>query len=321
MFGGYSQNDNPAHRGQLYVFIGIVTALFLLLAVHLFYFQVISGEEYRAHSERNRIRPVVLEAPRGLILDRNSVVLADNRASYTIAAAPFETSDETVDYLGELTGQDTAAIRKRIRDPALNRFNPTPVLRDVSFEIASRVEEHLLDLPGVIVQITPSRMYVMGQLASHVLGYVSEVNRQELEELKDEGYRSGDIIGKLGVEKAFEQHLRGQSGLEFIEVNASGEELGPLSGMPVLLPESGKKVFLTLDTRVQSVAEKAIPDSLAGALVAMDPMSGAVIAIVSRPARPGGAVISDATSLCTVTTIRRGGCADSRNRRIVGEAA
>ena len=283
MSGGFSQSDSPTHRGQLYLFIGIVTALFLLLAVRLFYFQVISGEEYRAHSERNRIRPVVLEALRGLILDRNGVVLAENSPYYTIAAAPFETSDETVDYLAELTGQDAAAIRERIRDPSINRFNPIPVQRNVSFEIASRVEEHLLDLPGVLVQITPGRMYGMGTLASHALGYVSEISRQELEERTEAGYRSGDIIGKLGVEKAFEHHLRGQNGLEFMEVNARGEELGPLPGMPVLLPETGNNVYLTLDSRIQAVAEEAIPDSLAGALVAVDPMTGAVIAIASKP--------------------------------------
>ena len=283
MSGGFSQNDSPTHRGQLYLFIGIVTALFLLLAVRLFYFQVISGEEYRAHSERNRIRPVVLEALRGLILDRNGVVLAENSPYYTIAAAPFETSDETVDYLAELTGQDAEAIRGRIRDPSINRFNPIPVQRNVSFEIASRVEEHLLDLPGVLVQITPGRMYGMGTLASHALGYVSEISRQELEERAEAGYRSGDIVGKLGVEKAFEHHLRGQNGLEFMEVNARGEELGPLPGMPVLLPETGNNVYLTLDTRIQAAAEEAIPDSLAGALVAVDPMTGAVIAIASKP--------------------------------------
>ena len=280
---GFSQNDSPTHRDQLYLFIGIVTALFLLLAVRLFYFQVISGEEYRAHSERNRIRPVVVEAARGLIVDRNGVVLAENRPSYTIAAAPFETSDETVDYLGRLTGLDAQAIRNRIRDPSVNRFNPIPVQRNVSFEIACRVEEHLLDLPGVLVQITPGRMYGMGTLASHVLGYVSEINRQELDEQGEEGYRSGDIIGKLGVEKAFEHHLRGQNGLEFMEVNARGQVLGPLPGMPPLLPESGNNVYLTLDTRIQAIAEEAIPDSLAGALVAVDPTTGAVIATVSRP--------------------------------------
>ena len=283
MSGGFSQSDSPTHRGQLYLFIGIVTALFLLLAVRLFYFQVISGEEYRAHSERNRIRPVVLEALRGLILDRNGVVLAENSPYYTIAAAPFETSDETVDYLAELTGRDAEAIRGRIRDPSINRFNPIPVQRNVSFEIASRVEEHLLDLPGVLVQITPGRMYGMGTLASHALGYVSEISRQELEERTEAGYRSGDIIGKLGVEKSFEHHLRGQNGLEFMEVNARGEELGPLPGMPVLLPETGNNVYLTLDSRIQAVAEEAIPDSLAGALVAVDPMTGAVIAIASKP--------------------------------------
>lgn len=280
---GFSQNDSPTHRGQLYLFIGIVTALFLLLAVRLFYFQVISGEEYRAHSERNRIRPVIIEALRGLIMDRNGVVLAENRPSYTIAAAPFETSDETVDYLGELTGREALAIRMRIRDPSMNQFNPIPVQRNVSYEIACRVEEHLPDLPGVIVQITPGRTYGTGTLASHVLGYVSEINRQELEGLSEAGYRSGDIIGKTGVEKAFEHHLRGQNGMEFMEVNARGQELGPLPGMPDLLPESGNNVYLTLDTRIQAVAEAAIPDSLAGALVAVDPMTGAVIAIVSRP--------------------------------------
>lgn len=283
MSGGFSQSDNPTHRGQLYLFIGIVTALFLLLAVRLFYFQVISGEEYRAHSERNRIRPVVLEALRGLIMDRNGVVLAENSPYYTIAAAPFETSDETVDYLAELTGQDAEAIRGRIRNPSINRFNPIPVQRNVSFEIASRVEEHLPDLPGVLVQITPGRMYGMGTLASHALGYVAEISRKELEERTEAGYRSGDIIGKLGVEKSFEHHLRGQNGLEFMEVNARGEELGPLPGMPVLLPETGNNVYLTLDSRIQAVAEEAIPDSLAGALVAVDPMTGAVIAIASKP--------------------------------------
>ena len=283
MSSGYSQIDNPAHRGQQYLFIGIVTALFLLLAVRLFYFQVISGEEYRAHSERNRVRPVVIEAPRGLILDRNGVVLAENRSSYTIAAAPFETSDETVDYLEELTGRDVSAIRSRIRDPSVNRFNSIPVQRDVSFAIASRVEEHLPDLSGVVVQITPDRTYGMGMLACHMLGYVSEISRPELDALAEQGYRAGDVIGKLGVEKAFERHLRGRNGMEFMEINARGEELGPLPGMPVLLPETGKNVYLTLDSRIQAVAEESIPDSLAGALVAIDPTTGAVIAIASRP--------------------------------------
>ena len=283
MSGGYSQNDGSTHRGQFYLLIGIVTALFLMLAVRLFYFQVISGEEYRSHSERNRIRPVVIEALRGLILDRNGIVLAENNPSYTIAAAPFETSDETVDYLGELTGLDVLAIRRRLRDPSVNRFNPIPVQRNVSFDTASMVEEHLLDLPGVFIQITPGRTYGMGTLASHVIGYVSEISREELDERADGGYLSGDIIGKQGVERSFEHLLRGQNGMEFMEVNARGEELGPLPGMPPLLPETGNDIYLTLDARIQSVAEAAIPDSLAGAVVAVEPWTGAVISMASRP--------------------------------------
>lgn len=283
MPSAYSRNENPSHRVQGYILAGLVTAIFLILIGRLYYFQVISGEIYQAHSERNSIRPVTVEAPRGLILDRHGIVLADNRASYTIAAIPIEISDATIDYLAELTGRDARVLRKKIRDRSLNRFKPLPIQRDASFETVSRVEEHLIDLPGVTVQIEPTRLYTKGGIGGHLLGYVSEVNKAQLVDLKEVGYQSGDLIGKSGVEKAFERFLRGQNGLEYIEVNARGQELGPLEGMSPVLPIPGQNVYLTIDALVQEVADRAIPDSLAGALVAVDPMNGEVLAYVSKP--------------------------------------
>lgn len=283
MYGGFSRNENVSQKNQGYILGGIITLVFLVLIGRLYYFQVISGEVFQAHSERNSIRTVTLEAPRGLILDRNGIVLADNRASYTIAAIPFEISDATIDYLAELTERDAGSIREKIRDRTLNRFQPVPLLRDASFETVSRVEEHLIDLPGVTVLIEPTRLYTRGGMAGHLLGYVSEVNKEQLDQLKESGYQSGDLIGKSGVEKTYEQYLRGKNGLEYMEVNARGQELGPLPGMNTVLPVPGQNVFLTIDAVVQEVAEQAIPDTLAGALVAIDPTNGEILAYVSKP--------------------------------------
>ena len=283
MSGVFSQNKSSPEKKQLQVLIAIISIFFLILVIRLFYFQVISGDKFRAHSERNRIRPVVLEASRGLILDRNGLILADNKPSYTVAAVPFETSDRTLENLGNLTEIDVESIKARISRSSRNPFNPTPLTRDVSFKVASQVEEHLIDLPGVIIQVSPSRTYNNGDLAAHALGYVSEINRQELSRLKTKGYRAGDMIGKAGVEKSFEHYLRGKSGFEFMEVNARGEELGLISGIPSIPPQAGNNIYLTLDHRIQTIAEQAMPDSLAGALIALEPSTGAVITMVSQP--------------------------------------
>ena len=283
MPGVYSQNENSSDRSQGYILAGIVTVIFLILIGRLYYFQVISGEVYQSHSARNSIRTVTLESPRGLIMDRNGIVLADNRASYTISAIPIEISATTIKYLADLTGRDAKDLKKKIRDKSLNRFKPTAIQREASFETVSRVEEHLIDLPGVTVLIEPTRLYTQGGMGGHVLGYVSEANREQLSLLKDDGYQSGDLIGKSGVEKTYERFLRGQNGLEYIEVNAKGQELGPFVGMSTILPVPGQNVYLTIDAFVQEVGERAIPDTLAGALVAIDPTNGEILAYISKP--------------------------------------
>ncbi|SVC48845.1 uncharacterized protein METZ01_LOCUS301699, partial [marine metagenome] len=143
-----------------------------------------------------------------MIFDRNGTPLAENRATYTISVIPIEISEDTIVKLGDLIEQDPADLRDKIRDRSLNRFKPVAVKRDAPFEIVSRVEEHIFELPGVTVDIGPTRLYPLGFLGSHFLGYVAEVNKEQLERLTVKGYLSGDLIGKSGIEKVYEDYLR-----------------------------------------------------------------------------------------------------------------
>lgn len=283
MPGAFFQNDSPVQKRQGHIAIGIVTLLFLTLAGRLYYLQLIGGEQYRQDSARNSVRTMTIEAPRGLIYDRHGTLLAGNRASYTIAVIPFEVADSTITHLGGILKMTPEEVRARIRDRQISPFKPVPIQRDASFEVVSCVEERRLSLPGVIVQIKPTRLYPLAHTASHLLGYVSEVTREQLERLKHAGYQRGDLIGKTGVEKTYEPFLRGKNGVQYIEVNARGQEIGPVEGVEPVMPVPGKTLYLSIDATVQMVAEQAMPDTLAGALVALDPRNGEVLAFVSKP--------------------------------------
>ena len=283
MPGVFSPNEPSSQRKPAQVALVVATALFLVLVGRLYYFQVVKSAYFQANSERNSIRAVTLEASRGMILDRNGVMLAENRISYAISAIPGEVSNGSISLLARLLGENAEALREKLKSKSLNRFRAIPIYRDASFDLVAQVEEHLLDLPGVTVSIEPTRTYSKGSLASHLLGYVAEVSKTQLEQLKEYGYQTGDLIGKNGVEKAYERFLRGRHGLRYVEVNVRGQELGPLPGMKPVAPVPGQNVYLTIDARLQEVAEKAIADSLAGAIVALDPNSGEVLAFVSRP--------------------------------------
>lgn len=283
MPGVFSPNEPLSQRKPAKVAMIIATLLFLVLVGRLYYFQVVKSAYFQANSARNSIRAVSLEASRGMILDRNGVMLAENRISYSISAIPGEITNGSIPLLARLLGQNADVLHDKLKDKSLNRFRAIPIYRDASFELVAQVEEHLLDLPGVTVSIEPTRTYSRGSLASHLIGYVAEVSKVQLEQSKEYGYQTGDLIGKNGVEKAYERFLRGRDGLRYVEMNARGQELGPLPGMNPVAPVPGQNVYLTIDARLQEVAERAIPDSLAGAVVAIDPNSGEVLAFVSRP--------------------------------------
>ncbi|MFH1006307.1 MAG: penicillin-binding protein 2 [Candidatus Latescibacterota bacterium] len=270
-------------RGTL--LMGILFLLFGILFFRLFSLQILQGAHYFRLSERNRIRIVPVEAPRGIITDRNGVVLVDNRPSYTISIIPHQVThvEQTISMLSEIIGVDPKTIRKKIDAQKSWPYQPVKLKRDVGFSVLSQIEENRFELPGVIYQIVGRRSYPFDDLAAHLLGYVGEPSRKEFASLAPVGYLYGELIGKYGIEQQYEAILHGRSGMRTLSVNAMGQEIGLLSDRPEKKALPGGELRLTLDLDLQRTAEEAFPEGMAGSLVALDPRNGEVLAMVSRP--------------------------------------
>jgi penicillin-binding protein 2 len=269
-------------RRQILVFIGLA---FLLLVARTAQLQIVQGGRYDELSERNRIRMILSPAPRGKILDRNGHLLVDSHPGYVIAVVPdvVEADTATIASLAAILDVPAGEIRERISGGKLHPLEPVKIARGVGIEVVSVIEERRSDLSGVVVEAEPVRRYRYGAFASHILGYLGEISEKELLRLRDRGYHYGDLIGRMGVEEAFEEYLRGEEGVEFVEVDARGRELGALPGKETVYATPGLTVCLTIDYRLQAVLEEALEPYDAGAAIALDPRNGDVLAMVSHP--------------------------------------
>ncbi len=269
----------------------VVGAAFVVLLARLVQVQVVEAERNMRLSKENRMQLRGLSAPRGFILDRNGEVLARNRPSYSICVLPYklrnvdqvlanlcsirESSGDTVFHIDELREQIRAARRRR--------FDESRLKEDVSLELVSIIEEHALDLPGIIVETEGRREYPLGRAAFHVLGYMGEIPESQFDSLREIGYQYGDLIGRAGLERFYEECFRGRHGQEYVEVNAYGKRMGAIANMPRTPPTPGHDVVLSIDARLQRAAAEAFADTLSGAVVAIDPRNGGVLALVSSP--------------------------------------
>ena len=251
------------------------------------YLQIYDGEHYAALAEGNRIRIIPAMAPRGTFYDCNGELLVQNRPGFTVSLLPLTApiSEDVVQRLSGLLKVPAEDIEKKIASHS--GFDPIRIKTDVTADIVSIIEEQKENYPGVVIEILPIRDYMNKEEAAHTFGYVSEINDMELEKLKDKGYKSGDIIGKFGLEKIYDQELRGVNGGEQVEVDVSGK---PVQIIGRKEPIPGDDLYLTIDKELQTAAEKAVDEQLklihanAAAAVAMNPQTGEVLAIVSRPA-------------------------------------
>ncbi|MBM3449710.1 MAG: penicillin-binding protein 2 [Armatimonadetes bacterium] len=260
----------------------LLLAMFVVLGVRLWQLQILQGDYYDQLSESNRIRVHHTAAPRGVVLDRRAEVLVSNRPSFTIAVLPMELRDpaSVLPVLSSVLGVPLSEIQRRLKAGRARPFEPVPIRRDVGIDVVTALEERRSQLAGVIVVAEPVRQYRYGPLAAHVLGYLGEIDAAELHALRDRGYRSGDLIGKSGVERQYDNLLRGEDGDQVVEVDAGGR---PLRVLRESRGHTGRGVVLSLDRAVQQAAEEAL-QGRTGAVVAMQPRTGEILAMASSPA-------------------------------------
>ncbi len=261
----------------------MVFLAFAVLVLRLWLLQVVHGPEYRTKSENNRIHLQDIPPFRGMIFDRGGHLLVDNRPAYHLYVIPEEVQDpeSLFERLDELADIDLPAVRSRLsRSGRRQPFRPVLVKRDLSRETLAVVESHRFNLPGVMIQVEPQRHYIRGQLAAHVIGYLGEISENQLRSGRYPESRPGDLIGKSGVEAEWQRALHGSRGGEQVEVDAAGRRLKVLSRKP---PISGLNISLTLDKDLQTLAEQGL-EGRKGAIVAMDPRNGEVLAMASAPA-------------------------------------
>jgi len=275
--------DPGEYRDRFTFFFWVILVAVCVLVLRLWYLQIIKGEDLLKRSENNRIRIREVKAMRGIVVDSRGVVLVENRPSYDVVIFPEDVKDlkglvEKLEALYAKVGltfpMDYETIRENRRP-----FTPLRVDRNVSREKLALIETHSLELPGVGIDVMPVREYYYGESMAHVIGYIGEVSREELERDKTAGYKSGDFIGKFGLERALDPYIRGKAGGEQVEVNVVGRKVKTLGRVE---PVQGYRVLLTIDSQVQKAAWTAM-EGKAGAVVALDPRDGSVLALVSRP--------------------------------------
>jgi penicillin-binding protein 2 len=264
----------------------VASGLFLILLFRFAWLQVIQYDHYHALAENNRIAMVPAVPARGVIYDRAGQVLASNYSAYTLEVTPSKTGglEDTLARLAEVVRIEAGDIKRFRKLQAETRnFETIPIRLRLSEEEIARFAVNRYRFPGVEVRARMFRQYPMGETFSHVVGYIGRINDQDLARLEEEGqsanYRGSDHMGKLGVEKRYEAWLHGRTGIEQVEVDSAGRAVRTLSHAP---PTAGYNLTLHLDAKLQQVASEAF-GSYRGALVALDPSNGGVLALVSQP--------------------------------------
>ncbi len=258
--------------------------LFFILFIGLFRLQIVEHADLAKQSENNRIRVESIIPRRGIVTDRNGKIIIDNRPSYTVSVVPVEiVKGKTIENLSELIALDTAQIRKRIRRNMVSRYQPTPVKRDIPFETVAILEEQYKKFPGVVYQMERVRQYNRKLAAETFTGYVGEVSKKELKKISDEDVHLGSIIGKKGIEKKYDHILRGREGTKYIEITASGQLVGEYADKSKIPAEPGGNLTLSIDNDLQIACAQVFDTFCCGAIVAMDPRNGEILAMTSYP--------------------------------------
>ena len=294
MLGGYGDDrlggaDSPLGDGRLGLVAVVIGLAFAVFTVRLFQLQLLEGADLRDRSLRNSVRTLVLEAPRGEILDREGRVIAANRPAYRVQVIPNELRSpvQTFEALAQLLDRDADELAAAVGHPTgRRRFQPVELDGDMGEERLARVEAHRFAMYGVVTDMRPRRHYLEATLGAHLLGSIGEIQKGQLRQERFADYKAGAIVGQVGLEARLEDHLRGRAGGRNVIVDVAGREMREIDK---IAPSPGGRAILNIDLDLQRVAEEGFesldpeePEKM-GALVALDPRNGEVLALVSRP--------------------------------------
>ncbi|BBO72090.1 penicillin-binding protein 2 [Desulfosarcina alkanivorans] len=283
--------DSDWFNQRLSATLTVIVAAFVVLVARLLFLQVIEGDELRRLSEINSIRLKSVDAPRGLIYDTQNRLMADNRPSYDLSVIVKDASplEETIHKLARYTGLDEVEFRENLEKAKGTRaYKPVLLKSDISRDALAAIEVNRWDLPGIVVAVSPRRDYIFSPSSAHILGYMGEIGVEDLKKKIYSDCKTGDFIGKYGIERAREHWLRGKRGGQQVEVNATGQVVRVLNTVDAV---PGHNIVLSIDQALQQTAERLLGDQ-AGAAVAVDPSTGQILAMASSPSFDQNAFIS-----------------------------
>lgn len=284
-FNNLKNEDLQKKNGKLLILFIIIVSSFILYAIRLFSLQIVKGQNYRSQSERISTVVSRIPAQRGEIFDRNAIFpMVINNPSFAVDITPGEIENEHFDTvltkLAGYLGMSKNEIDKKLPADVKKSFISYEVKNNVSFETISNIAENITDLPGVSWRNKPIRNYVETGSISHVLGYVGDITREELNMLYNKGYTRNSVIGKTGIEKQYDELLQGKEGSIIRTVDVNNRILN--NEATIIPPESGKNLVLTIDSTIQTLAEKAL-GSRVGSAIVLKPTTGEILAMVSYP--------------------------------------
>lgn len=275
-------NLQEKHKASIRVMQFVILIGSIILIGRIFHLQILDYETYSPMSMQNSLRMEVVSPARGLIYDRNGVILVENEPIYSVTITPSKFDSEKIPLLAEILDLPEETVRERIAAAQNYSWHRTSRLfTEVSFETFSALQENAWQLPGISHQVESKRYYPTEVKAPHVFGYMREASREEY--LADDRIQLGDKVGKSGIERVYEEYMRGELGVDYIRVNAYGQSLGPYDeGSLDVTPRKGADLITTLDADLQALAEKIMVGKNGG-LVAIDPQTGGILTLVSSP--------------------------------------
>jgi penicillin-binding protein 2 len=274
----------PRRQRALLSIVLIVITVAGLAGVY-FRTQVIRAEDFALRAEDNRLRLIPIPAPRGTIFDRNGEPIAETVTSFALylERGPRDSARTRLELLAPYVDLDSSRIDELLERLQKQPHQPLLISSKLTFEQVSQLEEHRMDIPWTVLDARPLRQYPDGEAIAHLIGHVAEISERELADTAWTGYRMGQQIGKAGVERQYERWLGGRPGARHVEVDARGRMVGNFSGGKTVQPVAGRDMELTLDLELQRFAHRIFPQNRRGAIVAMAPSTGEILALYSHP--------------------------------------